>query len=131
MNDDVSIANECEDEGEIGEVDDFDSLDIDFHDTNETNIANKDTFSPSTKETKINDTDDTSPKQQGQNHTREGDTALCGSFIHTSKNSITVQEKKQEIFWRDVHKLFGELMVKGIKHRDSINEIWSQKSIMN
>ena len=34
----MNIANECEDEGEIGEVDDFESLDIDFHYANEMNI---------------------------------------------------------------------------------------------
>ena len=34
MTESMSIANENNNKGEIGEVDNFDSLDIDFHDTN-------------------------------------------------------------------------------------------------
>ena len=36
-----------------------------------------------------------------------------------------------EVFWGDVHQLFGNLMVKSTKSGDSINKIWLQKSIMN
>ena len=69
--DNVSIINECEDEEEIGEVNDFKSLEIDFHNANKMSM-----FSPSSKKPKIVDTDDTSPKQKGQNCTREEDIML-------------------------------------------------------
>ena len=60
--DNLSISNECDNKGEIGEVDDFDSLDIDFYNKSKTNIAKNDTFFPSTKKLKTTDTDDTTLK---------------------------------------------------------------------
>ena len=56
---------------------------------------------------------------------------LCRAFVNLFKNAIEGMKKKLEIFWRDVNHLFGELMVKGAKSRDSLNEIQSQKLIMN
>ena len=123
MIDNVSFTNECEDKGGIGEVDDFESLDIDFHNVNETSM-----LSPSSK--KSADTDDTSLRHKGQNYIRKKDIALCRYFINLSKNAFEGTEK-MEIFWRDVRKLFGELMMKGAKPRDSINKIWSQNLKMN
>ena len=90
--DNISISNECDGKGENGEIDDFDLLDIDFHNTNEINIANNDTFSPSIRNTKITDTDNTSPKQKGWNYTREEEIVLCRSFINLSKNSIGTEK---------------------------------------
>ena len=88
MIDNVILINECEDKGEIGEVDDFESLDINFHDANKISM-----FSPSSKKTKISDTDDTFPKQKRQNYTREEDIVLCRSFINLSKNAMEGAEK--------------------------------------
>ena len=79
----------------------------------------------------IADTDDTCPKKKRQNYPRKGGIVLCRSFINLSKNSMEGMEETLEIFLRDVHTLLGEFMVKGTKPRDSIHEIWSQKSIMN
>ena len=77
------------------------------------------------------DTEDTSPNQKGWNYKREEEIALCRSFINLSKNAINGTEKKQKIFLGVVHKLFGELIVKGTKPRNSIKEIWPQKFTMN
>ena len=96
--DNMSITNECEDEGEIGDVNNFDSLDINFHETKETNM-----LSPPGKKPKITDTDDTSPKQKGWNYIREEDIVLCRAFINLSKNSIEDTEKN----W----KYFGEMSI--------------------
>ena len=84
------------------------------------NIAKNDIFPSFTKKTKITDTDYTSPNQKGWNYTRKEDIVTCRSFINLSENSIE-GTKKLEIFWGDVHKLFGELMVKGTKPGDSMS----------
>ena len=76
---DTSIANEDDNEGKIGDVDDLDSLNIHFHNTN-TNMP-----SPSSEKAEIADTDKTSPKQKGQNYTREKDILLCRDFINIQK----------------------------------------------
>ena len=52
MIDNMSISNEYDDEGEIGEVDDFDSLDINFY-SNKNKIVKNDAFPPSTKKPKL------------------------------------------------------------------------------
>ena len=118
--DNMNISKEY-DKGEIGDVDDFDALVMDFYNVNENSIAKNDTFSPSTKKSKITVTDDTSQKEK--NYTREEDIALCKSFINLSKNSVKCN--KLEVFWGNVHKLFGELIIKGTMPRDSISKIWS------
>ena len=76
-------------------------------------------------------TDNTSLKQKGQNYTREEDIVLCRAFINLSKNTIEGMEKKLKNFWRNVHNLLGELMVKGTKPGDSSIKIWVQRLIMN
>ena len=79
-------------------------------------------FSPSYEKSKITDTEDTSPKQKWQNYRREEEIALHRSFINLSENPIKGTEKELEVFWGDGHKLFDELIVKGTKPGDSINE---------
>ena len=69
------------------------------------------------------DSEDTSPKQKGKTYTREEDIVLCRSFINLPENSIEGTEKKLEAFWGDVHKLFGELIMKDTKPGDCINKI--------
>ena len=86
--DNVFILNGYKDGGGIGEVDNFDSLVMDFHNTNKNKIVKNDTFSPSTKKSKITDTDNTYLKQKEQNYRREEDIVLCRSFINPSKYSI-------------------------------------------
>ena len=120
------IINEDNNKGEVRDVDDFDSLDINFYDTNKTNM-----FSPPGKTQKIADIYNTSLRQKGWNYTRDKDIALCRTFINLSKKAIEVIRKKLKIFWRDVHKSFGELMAKGAKPGNISIKILPQKLIMN
>ena len=120
------IINEDNNKGEVRDVDDFDSLDINFYDTNKTNM-----FSPPGKTPKIADIYNTSLRQKGWNYTRDKDIALCRTFINLSKKAIEVIRKKLKIFWRDVHKSFGELMAKGAKPGNISIKILPQKLIMN
>ena len=97
--DNLSISNEYDEEAKIGGwwlwfIEHY------FNNANENNIAKNDVFSPSTKKSKITDTNDTSPNQKGQHCTREEDIVLCRSFINLSKNSTEDPEKNGSILGR-------------------------------
>ena len=78
MKNNINISNKSDNEEQIEDVDYIDFLVLDFHNTNEialmpkiNSIAKKssshDIFTPSSKKSKIIDTQETSPKQKGQN----------------------------------------------------------------
>ena len=66
----------------------------------------------STKKAKTVKNNDTQSKPKGRNYAKEKDTALCEVFINLSANAIEGTETRQEVFCKDIHELYGELMVK-------------------
>ena len=83
----------------MGDVDHFDSLMMDFYNAYDialmskiNSITKNDAFTPSNNKSKIDD-EDTSPKQKGQNYTREKEIARCRSFINQSENAVAGAKK--------------------------------------